>query len=179
MHLHGGHLGFCYFHFGLIKVIHVEIDVYICTTEGPANTKHLHNIYTTSAQRLRRWPTLYKCYTNVLCLLGGIFDSATYDCLFLILVSEVTPEIEQRTTSGFYYDDVQAPLQTHQEYEGDYDLPDPESPRQSVRSQSPAPVPIPVPTRVVTAHTDNNTNMQPPEVLYITTLTCNLLRYYI
>ena len=31
---------------------------------------HLYNMYTTSAQRLRRCPTLYKCYTNVLCLLG-------------------------------------------------------------------------------------------------------------
>ena len=25
---------------------------------GPANTKYLHNIYTTSAQRLRRWPNV-------------------------------------------------------------------------------------------------------------------------
>ena len=40
----------------------------------PANAKHLYNICTTSALRLRRWPnvfdvcqTLYKCYTNVLC----------------------------------------------------------------------------------------------------------------
>ena len=32
----------------------------------PANTKHLYNIYTTSAQCLRRWPNiaimLYKCF---------------------------------------------------------------------------------------------------------------------
>ena len=39
-----------------------------------AETKHLHNICTTSAQRLRRYrhvgATLCKCYTNVLCLLG-------------------------------------------------------------------------------------------------------------
>ena len=32
----------------------------------PANTKHLYNISTTSAQRLRRWPNivemLYKCF---------------------------------------------------------------------------------------------------------------------
>ena len=34
-----------------------------------ANTKHLHNIYTTSTQRYVG-PTLYQCYTNVLCLLG-------------------------------------------------------------------------------------------------------------
>ena len=24
-------------------------------------------------QRLRRWPTLYKCYANALCLLGSTF----------------------------------------------------------------------------------------------------------
>ena len=40
----------------------------VCFRSFPAKTKHLYNIYTTSAQRLR--PTLYKCYTNVLCLLG-------------------------------------------------------------------------------------------------------------
>ena len=34
-----------------------------------ANTKHLHNIYTTSAQRYVG-STLYQCYTIVLCLLG-------------------------------------------------------------------------------------------------------------
>ena len=38
---------------------------------SPANTKHLYNIYATSAQRLRRCPTLYKYYTNVVCLLGA------------------------------------------------------------------------------------------------------------
>ena len=42
----------------------LESDVY------PANIEHLHNIYTMSAQRLRRRPTLYKCYANVLYLLG-------------------------------------------------------------------------------------------------------------
>ena len=41
----------------------------------PANTKHLYDIFTTSDQRRRRWAdvvqiTLYKCYTNVLWLLG-------------------------------------------------------------------------------------------------------------
>ena len=30
------------------------------------NVLHLYNV----SQRLRRWPTLYKCFTNVLCLLG-------------------------------------------------------------------------------------------------------------
>ena len=34
------------------------------------NTKHLYNIYTMSDQRLRRWVDVYKCYTNILCLLG-------------------------------------------------------------------------------------------------------------
>ena len=33
-------------------------------------TKHLHNIDTTSAQGIRRGSTMYKCYTNILCLLG-------------------------------------------------------------------------------------------------------------
>ena len=36
-----------------------------------ANTKHLYNIYTKSAQRLRRWPNIVQMiYKNVLCLLG-------------------------------------------------------------------------------------------------------------
>ena len=37
-------------------------------TSCPANTKHLYNIYTTSAKRLRRWSNIAN--TNVLCLLG-------------------------------------------------------------------------------------------------------------
>ena len=36
----------------------------------PINAKNLYDIYTMSDQRRRRWPTLYKCYTNGLCLLG-------------------------------------------------------------------------------------------------------------
>ena len=35
-----------------------------------ANTKRLYNIYTTSAQRLRRWSNIVLGHTNVLCLLG-------------------------------------------------------------------------------------------------------------
>ena len=31
----------------------------------PENTKHLHNIYSIGVG-----PTLYKCYTDILCLLG-------------------------------------------------------------------------------------------------------------
>ena len=36
----------------------------------PTNTRHLYNIYTTSAQRLRRWSNIALSHTNVLCLLG-------------------------------------------------------------------------------------------------------------
>ena len=36
----------------------------------PANTRHLYNIYTTSAQRLRRWPNIASSHTKVLSLLG-------------------------------------------------------------------------------------------------------------
>ena len=43
-----------------------------------ANTKHLHNICTTSVQRPRRCSTLYKFYTNVLCLLGCVLLSVMY-----------------------------------------------------------------------------------------------------
>ena len=39
--------------------------------ENPANTKYLHNICTTSAQRLRRWANivqmLYKCFVFTYC----------------------------------------------------------------------------------------------------------------
>ena len=37
----------------------------------PTNTKHLYNIYTTSANVFDFGSTLYKCYANVLCLLGN------------------------------------------------------------------------------------------------------------
>ena len=36
----------------------------------PANTIHLYNIYTSSAQHLRRWSNIQISHTNVLCLLG-------------------------------------------------------------------------------------------------------------
>ena len=36
------------------------------------NTNHLNGIYTMLDQRRRRWADLYKCYTNVLCLLGTL-----------------------------------------------------------------------------------------------------------
>ena len=42
----------------------------LITTYNPANTKHLYNLCTTSAQSLLG-PTLYNCYTNMLSLLGG------------------------------------------------------------------------------------------------------------
>ena len=35
----------------------------------PANTRHLYNIYTTPAQRLRRWSNIAYSHTNILCLL--------------------------------------------------------------------------------------------------------------
>ena len=38
----------------------------------PVNTKHLCNICTMLDQRRRRWPTLYKWYTNDVCLLGRL-----------------------------------------------------------------------------------------------------------
>ena len=44
----------------------VEICFPIFT--NPVNTKHLYNIYTTYPTFI---PTLYKCYTNVLFLLGN------------------------------------------------------------------------------------------------------------
>ena len=37
----------------------------------------MYNIYTTSAQRLRRWSNMV-CYTNALCLLGNDFSR---DCM--------------------------------------------------------------------------------------------------
>ena len=40
--------------------------VCVLLVHNPVNTKHLYNIYTMLDQR----PTLYKCYTNALCLLG-------------------------------------------------------------------------------------------------------------
>ena len=37
----------------------------------------MYNIYTMLDQRPRRWATLYKCYTNVLCLLGKPSDRSS------------------------------------------------------------------------------------------------------
>ena len=64
----------------------VKPKLYYCwhsiVDNNPTNTKHLYNIYTMSAKRLRRWSNivqmLYKClcllgiqnWMNVLCLLG-------------------------------------------------------------------------------------------------------------
>ena len=71
-------------------------SLFVWSANNPANTKHLYTICTMSAQSLRRrpdivqmlykcfvfagcrpnvfdvGPTLYKCYTNVLCLLGCV-----------------------------------------------------------------------------------------------------------
>ena len=48
--------------------MHYYISMFICVI--PANTKHLNNISTTSAQRLRRWSNvpqmLYKCFVSQL-----------------------------------------------------------------------------------------------------------------
>ena len=40
--------------------------------QTPANTKHLYNICTTSAQRLRRWTNIVQMLYKCLCLLGSI-----------------------------------------------------------------------------------------------------------
>ena len=38
----------------------------------PVNTKHLYNICTTAAQRLRRWSNIVQMLYKCLCLLGRI-----------------------------------------------------------------------------------------------------------
>ena len=48
----------------------IEPTLHKCTmferkSSFPANTKHLYNIYTTSAQRLRRWSNIVQSHTNV------------------------------------------------------------------------------------------------------------------
>ena len=44
-------------------------------TVFPVSTKHLYTIYTMLDQLRRRWAYLYKCYTNVLRLLGLLYLS--------------------------------------------------------------------------------------------------------
>ena len=39
-------------------------------------SKYVHNIYTMLDQRRRRWPTLYKCCTYILCSLGDVINVA-------------------------------------------------------------------------------------------------------
>ena len=56
----------------MTMVLHFK---YICF---PANTKHLYNNCTTSANVFDVGPTLYKCYTNVLCLLGCHVERMRY-----------------------------------------------------------------------------------------------------
>ena len=59
----------------------------------PANTKHLYNMCTTPAQRLR--PALYKCYTNVLCLLDrltcGIVDQLREGDKSHVMIYKLSP----------------------------------------------------------------------------------------
>ena len=43
-------------------------------TGNPANTKHLYNICTTWPNAFDVGSAFYKCYTNVLCLLGNTCD---------------------------------------------------------------------------------------------------------
>ena len=47
----------------------IEISEYVNVETNPVNTKHLYNICTTSAQRLRRWSNvvqmLYKCFAGM------------------------------------------------------------------------------------------------------------------
>ena len=63
-------------HYGMVDCTRKMI---IITTGVSANTKHLYNICTTAAQRLRRWLNIVQMfYTNVLCLLGVIYTNTTY-----------------------------------------------------------------------------------------------------
>ena len=52
---------------------HKTVIAYCWFCSIPANTKHLYDMCIMLVQRRRRWATLYKCYTNVLCLLGWSF----------------------------------------------------------------------------------------------------------
>ena len=59
----------------LRRWLNIEPTLHKCTmferkSSFPANTKHLYNIYTTSAQRLRRWSNIVQSHTNVLCSQG-------------------------------------------------------------------------------------------------------------
>ena len=49
------------------------------------NTKHVYTIYTTSANAFDAGPTLYKCYTIFLCLLGSCF---AYNAMLPLGISE-------------------------------------------------------------------------------------------
>ena len=65
--------------------------------DSPVNTKHLYNIYTTTA---KVGPTLYKCYTNVFCLLGHGFTLT----LLLLAFGELDlhPKKRQHHTCAIY-----------------------------------------------------------------------------
>ena len=47
-------------------------NIFVISRSNPANTKHLYQIYSTSAQRRRRWSNIDECDTEVLCLLGNL-----------------------------------------------------------------------------------------------------------
>ena len=55
----------------------------------PANTKHLYNICTTWAQRLRRWSNIVQMLYNVLCLLGrhNLWNVKLFEYKYICLVS--------------------------------------------------------------------------------------------
>ena len=58
---------------GKLRIIHDQL---------PANTKHLLTFAQRQPNVFDVGPTLYKCYTNVLCLLGGGYRSLPREAAF-------------------------------------------------------------------------------------------------
>ena len=95
----------------------------------PANMKHLYNIYTTSAQRLRRWPNivymLYKCF-----VIAGLDSRDILHGIYTIIILRGIDQVDVKIYRPLGYERVYLPLRevadTPFHIQGDdyYDNPD-------------------------------------------------------
>ena len=75
--------------------LYIELNTCIDVKSYPASAKHLYNIYTMSAQRLRRCYNIV-CYTNVLCLPGmccrvaGLIGHSVYTSMIYVNTCALT-----------------------------------------------------------------------------------------
>ena len=77
--------------------------IYWTRNAYPANTNHLYDICTTSAQGLRRWPTivpiLYKCF--VYCWVTWPRNTYKYSASYMYLINVEPGDVNERLICRF------------------------------------------------------------------------------